>query len=140
MEYRSGVLHANADAMSRRPCRNCRHCDRLDEVDGMSPVVDNSDTTKVECAGDHGLGQSMNQPTARAIAFNADDLAILVNPPNELKKYQRNDDVLKPIMNWLEHSEDRPQWEVASVHSGSTKAYWAQWKSLRIEEGLLIRL
>ena len=126
--------------MSRRPCGNCRHCDRLDEMDGKSPVLDNRGTTKVQCAGDHSLGQSKNQPIARAIAFNAGNLADLVNSPNELNEYKLNDDDLKPVMNWLEYGEDRPQWEVASVHSGATKAYWAQWKSLRIEEGLLIRL
>ena len=44
------------------------------------------------------------------------------------------------MLKWKEKSEIRPNWEEVAPHSKSTKMYWAQWKSLRVQEGVLHRL
>ena len=46
IEHRSGLLHGNADALSRRPCLpdGCRHCDQLE--DRLAPTT--SDPTDVD--------------------------------------------------------------------------------------------
>ena len=40
--HRSGRLHGNADALSRRPCTNCRYCDKV-EADEQSYMTSHED-------------------------------------------------------------------------------------------------
>ena len=84
--------------------------------------------------------QPKRQLNCRAVAFDADNLVNVVDTPEELKEYQRKDNDLKPVISWLEQSENRPPWDDVSASSGVTKAYWAQWRSLCLEQGLLVRL
>jgi hypothetical protein len=60
--------------------------------------------------------------------------------PKEIRQAQSHDDDLKLIMALLERQADRPGWEEVAASGGATKAYWAQWQSLRVENGLLCRL
>lgn len=144
IEHQSGALHTNADAMSRRPCNNCKHCDRLETMDRMSTVEGSTDVTASQRSGDQDSLNEVLQPkgqlSCRAVAFDADSLVNVVSTPEELKEYQLKDEDLKPIISWLEESENRPPWDAVSAYSGVTKAYWAQWKSLCLEQGLLVRL
>ena len=44
------------------------------------------------------------------------------------------------MVRWKEEGETRPPWQVVAPHSESTKAYWSQWESLLLEDGVLYRL
>jgi len=58
----------------------------------------------------------------------------------ELRQAQLNDREIKPVLEWLERSQERPSWEEIAPHSDSTKVYCAQWQSLRLLNGVLYRL
>ena len=51
-----------------------------------------------------------------------------------------SDDILCTVIRWLERSTVRPKWEVVAPSSDCTKAYWAQWDSLQLINGVLHRL
>ena len=60
--------------------------------------------------------------------------------PEQLRQAQMSDDILCTVMGWLERSTVRPKWEEVAPSSDYTKAYWAQWDSLQLINGLLHRL
>lgn len=109
-EHRRGLLHNNADGMSRRPCSlQCTHCSRQEQRDPIAQVsrirVDTEDRWTRE----------------------------------QLAEDQRHDHSIAPIIKWIEEGT-RPQWHEIATFSATVKSYWAQWKSLKIENELLIRL
>ncbi len=57
--------------------------------------------------------------------------------PEELRLSQLADADIKSIVEWLEKSSERPQWMEVSPCSEATKAYWAQWQSLKLHGGAL---
>jgi len=57
----------------------------------------------------------------------------------ELRKAQYDDPNLRLCIDKLQISCDRPSWECVAAGSTATKAYWAQWKSLILYDGVLYR-
>jgi len=109
IEHRRGVLHSNADALSRRPCdEGCRHCSKLE---GQS---------KMEC-----VNRCVSLPCEKWSKDN-------------LRKEQLDDPTLTKIMSALEKGV-RPEWDEVSGESPMVKAYWAQWSSFEVNDGILYR-
>ena len=42
-------------------------------------------------------------------------------------------------MRWMKESKIRPPWQAVAPYNGITKAYWSQWDSLKLIEGVLFR-
>ncbi len=59
--------------------------------------------------------------------------------PEEMRLSQLDDTDIKPIVEWLDKSSERPQWMEVSPCSEATKAYWTQWQSLTLHSGVLYR-
>ena len=119
VEHRPGSKHVNADAMSRRPCLDtgCRHCTNLESSHGYS------------------------SEQVRTVTLNNGELAgSLIEGSMDLQQAQQNDDDLRPVIEWLKAGTDRPCWEDVAPLGGCTKAYWAQWSSLQLVDGVLYRL
>ena len=56
----------------------------------------------------------------------------------ELRVAQMGDEDLSPVLQWKEmDGATRPPWQSVASHSEKTKAYWAQWESLSIDNGVL---
>ncbi|UYV70948.1 K02A2.6-like [Cordylochernes scorpioides] len=51
-----------------------------------------------------------------------------------LRKSQREDRDLLPMINWIE-SDERPSWEDVAPYSPKTKSLWSLWKSLTLRDG-----
>ena len=79
-------------------------------------------------------------PLMRAVALNADNLTTIIESPEQLRQAQMSDDILCTVIGWLERSTIRPKWEEVAPSSDYTKAYWAQWDSLQLINGVLHRL
>ena len=123
--HRSGSRHANADALSRRPCDpECRHCgrrevahtDRACRVTTVSPGLG-------PMTPDHGP-----EVQATVTAFRS-----------RLAEAQRSDPELAPLLKCMDTNPDRPPWEQVRPSSPETKRYWAQWELLKLQNGILQR-
>ncbi|UYV73203.1 K02A2.6-like [Cordylochernes scorpioides] len=111
IQHRPGKRHQNADALSRRPCvPQCGHCARAEDKYGVRQVtVQESDEVEEQ----HWTGQA-------------------------LRKAQREDRDLLPMINWKE-SDEKPSWEDVAPYSPKTKSLWSLWNSLTLRDGVLYR-
>ncbi|GBN83301.1 Retrovirus-related Pol polyprotein from transposon 297, partial [Araneus ventricosus] len=106
-----GTSHGNADALSRRPCKeNCKHCTNAEKKFGMETDI----SVKVLTTED---------------AWSS----------SEVQKAQLEDPAIKPILERKLNSDDRPSWQEIAPESPETKRYWALWDSLHLKDGVLYR-
>ncbi|UYV75671.1 hypothetical protein LAZ67_13000963 [Cordylochernes scorpioides] len=106
-----GRQNDNADALSRRPCvSQSGHCARAEERFCVRQVTV-QESHEVE--EQHWTGQA-------------------------LRKAQRKDRDLLPVINWKE-SDERSSWEDVASHSPKTKSLWRLWNSLILRDGVLYR-
>jgi hypothetical protein len=59
---------------------------------------------------------------------------------NELQQSQQEDPDIGPIIKLMKNSMEKPSWSKIAPESAVTKAYWAQWETLRLKDGILYRL
>ncbi|UYV76815.1 hypothetical protein LAZ67_14002092 [Cordylochernes scorpioides] len=106
-----GRRNDNADALSRRSCvPQSGHCARAEERFCVRQVtVQESDEVEEK----NWTGQA-------------------------LRKAQREDRDLLPMINWKE-SDERPSWEDVAPYSPKTKSLWSLWNSLTLRDGVLYR-
>ncbi|GFX87454.1 retrovirus-related Pol polyprotein from transposon 297 [Trichonephila clavipes] len=106
-----GSSHGNADALSRRPCpENCRHCSR------------------VETKYDYAIRQ-ITTSTATPPDPWSDE---------KVREDQMADPDIKPLIEFMESSRNKPSWQDISAYSPTTKQYWALWNSLHLRNGVFI--
>ncbi|KAK7884629.1 hypothetical protein WMY93_027752 [Mugilogobius chulae] len=110
VEYRAGGRHANADAMSRRPCDpdNCRYCGKREARE------------QELCA---------DGPTCRVAQ---------IHDAFEWRAQQEQDPDLQPVLQWVE-SGQRPQWNEVTGLSLATKGLFEKFGALRVKDGVLQR-
>ncbi|GBM92540.1 Retrovirus-related Pol polyprotein from transposon 297, partial [Araneus ventricosus] len=109
IQHRKGTSHGNADALSRRPCKeSCKHCTNAEKKFGMETDI----SVKV-------------LTTENAWSSS------------EVQKAQLEDPAIRPILEL--NSEDRPSWQEIAPESPATKRYWALWDSLHLKDGVLYR-
>ncbi|GFY29442.1 retrovirus-related Pol polyprotein from transposon 412 [Trichonephila clavipes] len=112
IRHRKGSSHGNADALSRRPCpENCRHCSR------------------VETKYDYAIRQ-ITTSTATPPDPWSDE---------KVREDQMADPDIKPLIEFMESSSNKPSWQGISPYSPTTKQYWALWNSLHLRNGVLYR-
>ncbi|GFV18917.1 retrovirus-related Pol polyprotein from transposon 412 [Trichonephila clavipes] len=112
IRHRKGSSHGNADALSRRPCpENCRHCSR------------------VEIKYDYAIRQ-ITTSTATPPDPWSDE---------KVREDQMADPDIKPLIEFMESSSNKPSWQDISAYSPTTKQYWAHWNSLHLRNGVLYR-
>ncbi|GFT33655.1 retrovirus-related Pol polyprotein from transposon 412 [Trichonephila clavipes] len=46
---------------------------------------------------------------------------------------------IKPLIEFMESSSNKPSWQDISAYSPTTKQYWALWNSLHLRNGVLYR-
>ncbi|UYV63913.1 K02A2.6-like [Cordylochernes scorpioides] len=110
IRHRPGKRHHNADALSKRPCGSCKHCEKIDKNE--------------------------SEATSRGTTVVPSDEWT----PASCRTSQQKDLNIGPILESKENGNLRPSWEIISDKSPALKALWAQWDSLRVENGLLKRV
>lgn len=113
IRHRKGEQHKNADTLSRRPCcEDCHHCRRQ---------------------------ELKNPPVASGCKRT-----VLRGPENwrvdVIAEEQNEDPNIGFIYNLKKADASRPVWSDLSGKSPEVKAYWAQWDSLVMKDGLLKRV
>ncbi|GFX69136.1 retrovirus-related Pol polyprotein from transposon 412 [Trichonephila clavipes] len=112
IRHRKGSSHGNADALSRRPCpENRRHCSRA------------------ETKYDYAIRQ-ITTSTATPPDPWSDE---------KVREDQMADPDIKPLIEFMESSSNKPSWQDISAYSPTTKQYWALWNSLHLRNGVLYR-
>lgn len=109
IEHRKGTKHGNADGLSRLPCQE--ECRHCSKYDHQN---ENEWIRRCEVS-----------PWYK---WNKDCV----------KTKQQEDPILGKIVTALERNK-RPTWEEVSSEAPMIKAYWAQWDSLELKDGLLYR-
>ncbi|XP_039602210.1 uncharacterized protein LOC120524423 [Polypterus senegalus] len=114
VQHRPGQQHANADALSRRPCLTdeCRYCSRQEER-GLGPS-----------SASAGLGDT----DGGGEPFTTD----------QLRQLQANDQVLVKVKGWLE-TQARPDWQTVSSQGPEIKSLHSQWGNLELHDGVVYR-
>uniref|UniRef100_A0A3P9J3I3 Gypsy retrotransposon integrase-like protein 1 n=1 Tax=Oryzias latipes TaxID=8090 RepID=A0A3P9J3I3_ORYLA len=119
VEHRPGSRHANADAMSRRPCAlaGCQYCEKREAREAVISREEQSHT-----------GES-SWPVCRLVQ-GVD--------PTEWRAHQEQDVDLQPVLQWVEAGR-KPEWgEVAGCSPGS-KGLFEKFDALRLKDGVLQR-
>lgn len=107
--HRPGLKHGNADALSRKPCRQCGHdeealCVAATQV--VEPRLEESET-----------GGS--------------------SEPGTLQEAQKKDADLTIVRRWLEGPDGFPELAEIQLESGTVKIYWFQREKLQIKNDVL---
>ena len=124
ISHRPGKKHANADAMSRRPCNDdCNHCKREEEKEGGQ--VENKREKAEE------IGRSVNRTTVVPTG------QMMTHSMEHLEMERRRDPAVGVIIGWMEVSAGKPEWKSISPQSLDVKGYWMLWDSLRLQDGVL---
>jgi len=110
IEHRKGGLHNNADALSRRPCSI--ECKHCSKAETKEGIID-----------------------IRLISINSSERW----SSELLQQEQERDPDLRKIVEAM-RSGQRPNKQEISGESATTKAYWAQWQSLKLHDGCLHRV
>ena len=118
VEHRAGARHANADALSRRPCaaEGCRCCERKEarerelraEEEGCAAVQQ----LEVVCRGLETIDGG------------------------DWRKHQEHDTDLQPVLQWVE-AQRKPPWEEVAALSRDVKGLWTKFEALRLCRGVL---
>ena len=58
IQYRSGICHGNADALSRRPCVDSRYCDRAEQKEENASAADSAMADFALCGAFQGSGKT----------------------------------------------------------------------------------
>ncbi|GBN56012.1 Retrovirus-related Pol polyprotein from transposon opus [Araneus ventricosus] len=97
IQHHKGTSHGNADALSRRPCKeSCKHCMNAEKKFGMETDI----SVKVLTTEDPWSS-------------------------SEVQKAQLEDPAIRPILEKKLNSEDQPSWQEITQESPATKQYWA---------------
>ncbi|GFX94391.1 retrovirus-related Pol polyprotein from transposon 412 [Trichonephila clavipes] len=91
--------------------KNCRHCSR------------------VETKYDYAIRQ-ITTSTATPPDPWSDE---------KVREDQMADPDIKPLIEFMESSSNKPSWQDISAYSPTTKQYWALWNSLHLRNGVLYR-
>ena len=169
IEHRAGSQHANADALSRRPCRlhECA-CKQQSEGDVHLPIAANKQpATDRRCLASHATEGGLQSLIGGAadqlqLPIMADPVVMTVaagDPPTGgaevgdgkiqgstlpwslegLRDAQRGDPEIACVIHMMEKSERKPEWESVSLASSDVKKLWVQWPRLAMRDGLLRR-
>ena len=135
IEYRAGKGHQNADVLSRRPCfeANCTHCQRQEEKELPG------DGKGSRPAYTFPVVRELHSKSAITGQEESNDEELLGSQqwtPLQLRTSQMADRSISHIVKWKDSSH-RPEWPAIAHLDSTTKAYWAQWDSLALREGVL---
>ena len=112
IQHRPGRAHGNADALSRKPCRQC------------------------------GFGEEEKPAVeARTIVFNAaGDIPESIWNPEQIAEATTADEELSEILEKKKKGDPQPPWETVAGRDQCYKNYVSQWDRIIVKDGRLFRV
>ena len=139
--HRAGRSHANADALSRKPCRQCGKADTeewsgqdLEKLNGEQDVLGSPDTS---VKSEDVIGRNhieLENCDGRVNMLQFTDSSFM----DKLKTNQRNDQNLRVIVDAVENGQ-KPSREELSALPSSVKVLLGHWDQLEVRDGILYR-
>ena len=145
LEHRAGRSHNNADAMSRRPCKQCG---RLEGSLGPSGVLDLPEDADEQSQRQEVPEEDPGVGTCTAVTRRQRAERERVAPPHawlegwdnlEVRDSQLRDREIGPIMDALDKGSPKPNWSAISGGPQALKTLWGQWDRLSVRDGVLYR-
>ena len=143
IEIRKGVLHGNADGMSKGCHGNGCICDALlayERKFNICPGTLLDDGGTVLSAFDAIPIQRVLSD--KCVVQQCTVQAYKIRPryaAAEIAQWQEEDPDIKPVKDWIRTHENGPEWNDISRFSAATKAYFADYDRLQIHEDVLYR-
>ena len=146
VEVRKGILHTNADAMSRGCHGNGCICAELLAFERRHNVHRNQLITEEELGPVEVL--ECGNPISKNIEATCTPEVCMVHAfrmqpqwsAQELAEYQDADPDIRPVRQWIKENPDkRPDWDELSGYSAATKSYMADWDRLILKDDVLYR-
>ena len=113
--HRPGSRHANADAISRRPC-SLKACVCRQNKSTTNAVFTNAVASADESEEQHEIWSSEG-----------------------LRSAQESDPDISVILNLLKLTPEKPPWEAVALQSHDVRVLWSMWPRLCIRDGILQR-
>ena len=123
IRHRPGKMHSNADALSRRPCRQCG-MDDMQIMQRVTVLTRSQDRQDIEQEY-----KSDENPEIQWISSIGSEA---------LSQEQMQDKVIGQILKWKTENR-RPNWGEISGQSTAIKAYWSMWNQLEIKNDVLYK-
>ena len=135
VEHRPGLKHANADAVSRRPChvKSC-FCRQNDEMKN-----ENENQTAISISTEDGTSVVFNLAISASDTADKNDSTIECWSLEGLRAAQESDPDTSCIMELLKQSTEKPPWDAVAFKSCDVRVLWNMWPRLRIWNGILQR-
>lgn len=133
--HRKGKTHANADALSRRPCKVCkRYAEDPNSIEEIEELEQCETSIRREPANIAVRTITNIQATIKKIPVLLDGW-----DGGTIRREQMVDDDIGPIFTLIDQQQSRPQWKDLCDTSPQTKILWSQWDRLVIYSGMLYR-
>ena len=139
--HRPGFRHANADGLSRKPCRGKGCCEKAPTEltsrlvttvlpsTSTSTSMNDSATTADPIAQTLNVAAPVSTPTDRDLIWSYQEIAL---------EQQRDTDIA-PVYTAIASGSERPSSNEISPAGECSKALWHQWQRLSVREGVLCR-
>lgn len=130
--HRSGRSHANADALSRMPCKSCKRQQELQDAfeESKQPHENHKEVLRVVTRGQRRVNSS-DLANSSVILDGWD--------PIDISTAQNKDVNIGRLKLHLQEGKERPSWADVSAGSSKLKTLWRQWDRLVIIGDLLFR-
>ena len=138
INYQSGHLNSNADALSRIPCNGCKYCTRQETLSAQRAEMK-------ACPYDLCRKMTIRSYTQ---AVSKNDLLedspqrstwVTMKTPQDLRNGQLNDPTIHLVLEW-KGSDHKPTLDEISHLGSDPKHYWSQWDRLKMINGVLYRV
>jgi len=147
VEHRSGIKHANADALSRRPCTRKQCLCHEDTETAFGRLADQSFPQEHAVAAVQREFQpddviDAQTSTASSQESPQEESGVVTGQQwstEGLRVAQRADPDINVIIELMEANDEQPSWETVSPLSSDVKFLWKFWPRLKIQNGVLVR-
>jgi transposase InsO family protein len=146
LEIRKGILHCNADAMSRGCHGKGCICDELVEFERRHNVQrgqifgSGADSGELRQFDVDTLYVGKLEPACSAETCLVQAYKLRpVYTSDELEKFQEADSDIRPLLLLKRENSKKPNWNTLAGYSAATKSYAADWDRLELANGVLYR-
>lgn len=146
IQHIPGSRHQNADALSRRPCRQCGRTEFDSEDTNVATEVAEGTSGVAACRAGQTADPDYRPGGGSSALPPSNDETTVDNPvwrvysPDELAEMQKSCPDIGFIVRLRLAGADQPSADVVRDQSENTKLYWTHWSQLVVHKGVVHRI